>query len=93
MDCLSIRVETGSWTALSKNNHLPPVTAFFLALLGLNTQSEHLVLSRHKRHTCADGFDFEYSSTTISKVWVMGLLRDHASLLRAALPSLDNSGV
>jgi hypothetical protein len=89
----SIRVETGFWTALSKNNHLPPVTAFFLALLGLNTQESHFVLSRHTRQTCSGSCAFEYSSTTISNVWVMGLLNDHASLLKVALPSCDNSGV
>ena len=86
-------------TALSKN---PQVAGYWRKnyycfwlwpFLLLNTQWSHFVLSLHKRHTCSGGFDFEYSSTTISNVWVMGLLRDHASLLKVALPSCDNSGV
>ena len=63
---------------------------FFLLL---NTQESHFVLSLHKRQTCSDCFAFENSSTTISNVLVMGLLRDHASLLKVALPFCLNSGV
>ncbi len=43
-------------------------------------------------HGCCS-FSFEYSSTTISNVWVIGLLRDHPSLLKVELPICDNSGM
>jgi len=52
-----------------------------------------LVLSLHAIHTCSGSFAFEYCSTTISNVWVMGLLRDHASLRKLQLFRNDNSGV
>jgi len=51
-----------------------------------------IFLGAQAMHGCCS-FSFEYSSTTISNVWVIGLLRDHAILLKVELPICDNSGM
>jgi len=51
-----------------------------------------IFLGAQAMHGCCS-FSFEYSSTTISNVWVIGLLRDHPSLLKVELPICDNSGM
>jgi len=84
--------EPGFWTAF----YFPPVAAISMAFSGLKAQVWHLLLSLQVAHT-SPGFISAIltlrSLMRVSRVEVIGFLKNHASLLRLQLFSYESSGV